>query len=429
MSSFTGSDKRSDKLLKVLNASAYALLILMISLPQSYSSIKVAALLAFLISYGLMLLRSPIFLIKTSDAVFYSVISVLGVIWAVVGLIRGNELGGILDGIKLYVAWGAVFLVIITSIRNAGALRSLHKVFVISTFLIVGLNLAAVVCALDGYDFLPADFIEELGLHVQLYDSFIKLHANNIASMFFLVPYLMACWLVKNEINESRFLDNIALLAGLLLVFISGRRALWVVVIIMPLIICLIVCFSGRADKLLPRAKIFLRTYVAILALVGGFFLVVDVSEVEIFNYYQTAFSEEDERSIQKKYLIDGFLQYPFIGSGFGGYAGYLRSEEMPWLYELTYHQMIFNFGIVGCAIASFLFLFFLTSAFNKIRNSRDDVKLRIGILSGFVGILIGAYSNPYLQFFDSMVFIMLFVLISDVKYFVGHKYESKPFK
>jgi O-antigen ligase len=110
--------------------------------------------------------------------------------------------------------------------------------------------------------------------------------------------------------------------------------------------------------------------------------------------------------------LIEGFIDYPVIGSGFGAHAGYIRNAENPWLYELTYHQMLFNLGIVGTLLLLLGFLYFLRLAIGRLRDARQDFAIRLGILVGFLAILVGSYSNPYLQFFDSLIYVMFFALL-----------------
>ncbi|MFM6369904.1 MAG: hypothetical protein ACKPGN_17050, partial [Dolichospermum sp.] len=82
-----------------------------------------------------------------------------------------------------------------------------------------------------------------------------------------------------------------------------------------------------------------------------------------ILQFIYSAFSSEDERTIQSAYLIDGFVNYPYFGSGLGVDAGYLRSDNFPWLYELTYHQLFYNFGTFGVLII-------LVTAFLYIRKA-----------------------------------------------------------
>jgi hypothetical protein len=115
--------------------------------------------------------------------------------------------------------------------------------------------------------------------------------------------------------------------------------------------------------------------------------------------------------------LIDGFLETPLFGSGFGGVTDYVRSQDSPWVYELSFHQMLFNFGFIGSVflVVSLLCMFIKAIEVIKVKGVqvKDGV---ISVLLGTVGLLIGAYSNPYLGSFDYLLALgFLPLVISDV--------------
>jgi hypothetical protein len=129
--------------------------------------------------------------------------------------------------------------------------------------------------------------------------------------------------------------------------------------------------------------------------------------------YLKAAFSAQDERTIQRGYLFDGFAESPVLGSGFGAYAGYLRNEERPWTYELTYHQMLFNVGVVGVGFLGALFSLCLVLVIRLLRRFKDGSAIPFGLLVGFCSLLIGAYSNPYFASFDFLFFVGLLPYLS----------------
>ena len=135
--------------------------------------------------------------------------------------------------------------------------------------------------------------------------------------------------------------------------------------------------------------------------------------EMGYVNRFQQAFSSEDERTIQKPYLIESFKESPMLGSGFGAYAGYLRNEERPWTYELTYHQMLFNLGIIGVAVLGSLFSLYFLLVVRILRQYKNGSAIPFSILVGFCCLLLGAYSNPYLRSFDYLFFAGLLPFLS----------------
>jgi hypothetical protein len=384
----------------------------LIALPQSYFEFRVSLLVVFLAVHGVLLALRDRLVITTVDFLFYASIALSGLIWAVIGSLNGGDIGGVLAGLKLYVAWSAVYLIVISFYRNCYRLELLHTTFVVATLCIAAINLAAMVDTVLQTGLATPATIEELGLGVAFLDGYVRFHSHNIASLFFLMGYLIAYKLCAPHDRANRTLANVALALGLLVTVLSGRRALWLVTAGVPAVCLVIVLVSRCTWRITKRGKRLLFAYVALGAAVGTYLFIDQVQQPAALAYVKAAFSSEDERTIQKDYLIEGFADYPVIGSGFGAYAGYSRNAEMPWLYELTYHQMLFNLGIVGVLLLSLGFLYFLRLAVVGLRDAGNDFAIRLGMLVGFLAILIGSYSNPYLQFFDSLIYVMCFALL-----------------
>jgi hypothetical protein len=64
----------------------------------------------------------------------------------------------------------------------------------------------------------------------------------------------------------------------------------------------------------------------------------------------------DEERYLQYKSLIEGWLKSPLIGSGVGAVASYVRSDEQPWSYELYFISILFQQGIIGFFMYFILF-------------------------------------------------------------------------
>ena len=141
----------------------------------------------------------------------------------------------------------------------------------------------------------------------------------------------------------------------------------------------------------------------------------------EYLNYdsFLARFSEvlnDDDgvRVSQASELIKGFSQNPIFGSGIGGTVQVIRNFERPWVYELTYHQMIFNFGLFGISILVIIF----ANCFYRIRSNVSHgviypIQLQ-AMTCGISFLMIGAISNPYLGSFDFLVWIGILPFASD---------------
>lgn len=393
--------------------SAIFLFTAMIVLPQSFFEFRAALLVLFLLVHGLIAMNRVRLNISISDLTFYIMVAVVGLLWGLIGLLNANSVNGIMAYLKLYVLWGMLFLLIVTLHRNSGRLELLHRVFVLSTVCIFVINAIAMADAVFELGILGPRYVEELELGVGLDHGVIRFNANNIASLFFLLGYLIAYKFTIDRKDRSETWVNIALALGLLVAALSGRRALWIAVLLMPAVVIAVATASGMVKRLRWRGNIVACWYLAaaVCALIA-LFLTSDLLS-DIVEHVQTAFGAEDQRSIQMSFLLAAFERQPLLGSGFGGYAGYLRSGASPWQYELTYHQMLFNFGIVGCVLLGSIFVYYFSAACVSIRRFPEQAPMRFGILVGFLCFLIGTYSNPYLQFFDSMIFIMFFVSLT----------------
>jgi hypothetical protein len=123
-----------------------------------------------------------------------------------------------------------------------------------------------------------------------------------------------------------------------------------------------------------------------------------------------SAFNDGDERTIQSTYLLNGILNNPILGSGFGGYAGYQRSDVRPWLYELTYLDNFFHFGI---PLSIFLFATIYYYIFNAIFKKYDGSRFYVACIGyGVFNFMIGIWSNPYMGSFDFLLQISLLPLL-----------------
>ena len=138
--------------------------------------------------------------------------------------------------------------------------------------------------------------------------------------------------------------------------------------------------------------------------------------DIPTLTHLKEAFSAEDERSIQKGFLLKSFLNYPIFGSGFGVGAGYQRSENRTWLYELTYHQLLFNFGFFGIICLLMLYLTFFYLIIKNIRSNQPNDLLPLCIFIGITSFAIGSYSNPYFGSFDFLVYIAMVPYLASLR-------------
>src|SRR5882724_11817213 len=335
----------------------------MLTLVRAFLAVKLFFLGLFLLSFVWAIYRKRVQIVSYQRLFwFYLWICVAGLVWAFVGLLHPtNYSQAVYDALRLYVVWSVAFFVLYTFFRSVPSLRIFHVAMVASGILIPLINFVGLYDQYSGLGLISDNVRDQLGLEIGIWDSYLQFSSINILSIL-LVSYLT---------------DSYGLLR------IRGRRVLlaWVVASITALATLII----------LPEGAL-------------------DVGSITRF---QQAFSSEDARTIQKPYLIGGFLKSPLLGSGFGGRVAYIRSDEQPWGYELTYYQMLFNLGTVGMTVLGTLFVVYIGAVVRLLRQFREGSVIPFGLLIAFFSLLAGAYSDPYFGGFDSLFFAGLLPYLS----------------
>lgn len=386
----------------------------MISFPRSFAAIKVVLIGAFI---AISLMRSFDITKRRLDvrilpvATYYLIVAMLGLVWTQIGLSNGGYAAAAADYLRLYVGWSAAFFLLLVGLQQYDANLMLHKSIIYSGIIIAGVN------ALGMYDFyygagiFPGWVLDELSMRVGFHEGYTQVTSHNIGSLLFVSGYLIAWYCRTERRPELSSLAYFSLIVTLAIVVGSGRRALWLAILLTPITIAVLSIATGtvRNTRNIGKIIVFLVVAVALLILFSPLDLTID--------FIRSAFSAEDERTIQSSYLLEGFRTFPLFGSGFGVTAGYLRSITAPWLYELTYHQMLFNFGLVGCAIIIATAAIYLRMAVRNISTGPAVGQGGFELLVGFLTFLIGTYSNPYLGSFDFCLILAILPLLASGKH------------
>jgi hypothetical protein len=381
----------------------------MATLMRSYIGIKLFFVGLFLLAWLMnFLFRNARFGVPRRLAWFYVWISLVGVTWALVGLLHQNPVQGVVEALRLYVIWSGAFVVLYTLLRRGPSLDMIHRALVLAGILIALINLAGLCDQLFGLHIVSDSVAEELDLIIGFGDDgHLEFASDNIISLFVIVPYLISLQFRTDASKSNSKLAKLALVLSLIFAALSGRRALWIVIALTPCLILVLSILTDSYRLLKTGARRFLLICAALSVIgLGGLFILPNSGlDPGTLARFKDAFSSEDYRSIQRPYLIEGFLRSPVLGSGFGANAGITRSYFHPWIYELTYHQMLFNLGIVGMSALVALFSLYFVMVVRLLRQFRDGSAVAFGLLIGFCCLLLGAYSNPYFGGFDSLFF------------------------
>ncbi len=240
----------------------------------------------------------------------------------------------------------------------------------------------------------------------------------NIASIIFLLPYaLIRSALQPHGKQKWMWLLGVVLMA--IPVLLSGRRALYLGCALgLTAGLIAAVALRGYQRSGSSLSVRMLQTMLPLVFLGAGTFVAgvstgliswdLVVSGVEGLFDFQGE-QGNVERRLQFDALLAGIAQAPLFGQGAGAVASYIRSDDMPWAYELMYIAFIFHHGLVGFAIYAGGIAALLVLFLN--RCVRDD---QSNVMAAWFGALVAFFfasaTNPYLLKFDFMwvVFIPL---------------------
>lgn len=114
------------------------------------------------------------------------------------------------------------------------------------------------------------------------------------------------------------------------------------------------------------------------------------------------------QRVIQFDVLSGEVKHNLLFGNGLGAYVhNYIRNDAMPFLYEMEYLSLIYQFGIVG--VLCVLGMFFLMM--RKIKVANLPIQIRMLVYFNFVCFFIRPLTNPML-FASSSILVLISVFV-----------------
>lgn len=412
---FAGKTSPTAGLDTVVWVSLSALLLLIFVLPQSFAELKlpfVATILAGLVVGAI----GGRWRFEVSVLSYYLCFCVLALAWSMVGLIRGNPIQAIVEAVRVYVAFMLIYFGVTVCISNTRYQQYTDRLIAYASLGIGMTTLYALADHLYGLGWLSQAIKDDLLMQVGIHPGYTQMNNVNIGMLVFIVPYLFSRVLCGSRASPLLLL---ALVVGLLSAVLASRRMVLVLFVITPALVLGVGLLAGRLPR---RCYLACATFYALAAIVvlGGGFLVGlgDLAFLEGFLGRLTSAlggSPDDPRVSQHQALLAGFKEHYVLGSGFGGLASVIRSEERPWTYELTYSRLLFNSGLIGVLLLGGLLAAYFLAALRKIRNS-VHAELYIALLCGFLAILIAAASNPYLSSFDFVFAFSILPLILNSK-------------
>lgn len=393
------------------------LFFLMLFVPTTYQPIK-AALLAVILSAILIggLWQRSNFRLHRSIVLWTLILVTTGAVFMLVGAV-GAAPGALRVG-TVYLVWPLVFTVLIGGLASKVSIEKMTAVLVWSGIAIGiygGMYFGHVLGWLPDALYFELDQGQEVGI----YEGYVEYNMYSISTLLFLVPFLFAAlvhWKKWGTPIMARRWLWLAFLLCLALAFISGRRVLWLVLLISPVVYWVLSLFSvslknsRTGTTLRPLALLLFIAIAIFLFLQKELGLNLSAMAEQLFSAFD--FSGEESaslRSEQAEALFSEWQERPLLGHGHGAAArGSLRSDEFPWAYELSYLALLFHTGLLGTLVYASCAAWVYWQGLKVARHSSTYGGLIIPILVGTTCFLIGNATNPYLEKFDFMWVVFL---------------------
>ena len=366
----------------------------------------------------------------------------IGASFVLLGGVSGTSGEAILQSIQIYVAWPLAYLVLVSPASELRTLFALNRVAVLSALAIGAYGLTYVLAQLNFIPnwqvltWLSFGLREGIGLHGQ----HTEIDSIGINSLAFLVPFVIGLLAFAYDgvaVKVPRSWLWAATVLDLAVILLSGRRALFVVVIAAVPVATVIAASPAKGRSRMGRS-IGIAIFAAIGLIVLGQFISLLYPKFAFSGAWRFLAEGFELTSSSPDYaarvraeefasLIDGFAQAPLFGHGLGTSAEVIRSSKSPWSYELSYAALLFHVGLVGVLIYLSAVLWIYRSALRIIRANAELRWLMWSILLGMTGMLIANATNPYLDRFDGLW--ALFWPLSVVNYWLTRCNNQSAFR
>ncbi len=322
----------------------------------------------------------------------------------------------------VYVVWPLIYVFWIAGLAQQRLLLAVHHTAVVATLFIA---IYGCLYLLTQLNILPETRLVSslsLGWESEAFGShegYTQMQFAGLNSLPFLVPYVMASIATQVPSAGRRLFRQIciwtACILGWIVVLAGGRRALFLVMFLTPLLVLFFRSFQPKTEKRLNRRSLITLSGLFVIGVVVVFAGLSSIYQFDLSNVWDrfvTGFDLSsqtiDEGAIarheQLLALLRGWLEDPLLGAGHGASAyGSIRSDTMPWAYELSYLAILFQTGLVGFAAYTVGVVWIFYRGIKIIGEGGQLGRMMIPMLVGCAAFLIANATNPYLTRFDGL--------------------------
>ncbi len=410
----------------------FLLFFMMLFVPTTYKEVKAALLGGLLFGILIGTLNGARFRIHRQVCILFIFYSCMGMAYVLYGYLNGNP--GSIRVSTVYVIWPLVYMLLVSAITQELVFRGLARVLVWSS---IAISLYALYYLFYLLEIVPSALYLELdmGQDVGFHDGFLQYNLHSIPTLIFLFPFVTTCLLLWSGEKNSPVSRKWLVIAFMLVTcasILSGRRGLWLVLGLTPVLIVIILLLS-RQKRAHPIKLIKFLSYLTVIGavLLVALSTVFDLQFLSSLDSFLEGFQFDSDPSASARAeqffaLINGWADNPVFGAGLGAVAeGSIRSEDTPWAYELYFLSILFQTGLVGF-LAYALGIGWII--FYGLKIIRRDPLLRlymIPVMVGMICFLIASNTNPYLAKFDFLWVVFLPVAI--INYYLLKGGSTRP--
>lgn len=220
--------------------------------------------------------------------------------------------------------------------------------------------------------------------------------------------WLVSLFVKRDDLLPKMPLRAAAAAAGIAGAMVGGRRAIILALVLVPL-------FAWIVTRATVRQGPSMVSPVQALAVIGAAFFAIFAAPAVISHpligntwgaivsfFSGVALDESTSQTVRNEQadrLIETWSQSPIWGQGMGAtIPGYYRSQNQPWQFELQYHVLLMQTGVIGVLIVLTIATFVVV-AFKRAVALRPDMlpTLTVTVCAG-IAMLIANATNPYLQ-------------------------------
>jgi hypothetical protein len=318
---------------------------------------------------------------------------------------------------SIYIVWPWVYLLLLTGLADEARLWWVGRLLAWMTMVISGYCASYILWSLGWLPdalYIPLD----LGQRIGFYKGSMEVTLRPFTSLMFLVPFVTAALLAwPATAPVARRWLWLALALGGAIGFISGRRGLQLVLVLgIPIGLAFRMFLPATVRAAQRREFVRVVGGLAVLGTVAvvGFYFAEGLKLDVMWSTFKSGFQFTTDpvaraRALQFDALLQGWSASPLLGAGHGTSApGVIRSEEMPWAYELTYIALLYHTGIVGFIFYALGVGWIYVHCLRLIREGSWISPLTVAVLTGTTTALIANGTNPYLERYDSLWILFL---------------------